>query len=96
MDTLTDKPLTQTLKPIYAHFSFREQHEAMAFADTIGEPDWKVSVDYSSEREAWLATVRRRIHPVFRDVTIWLATLTARATPIGGEQDGWGYETPAA
>jgi hypothetical protein len=92
MDTTPQEPLTDTLKPVYADFVFAEQRQALAFAELIVELDWSVSVDYSPARAHWQATVRREIHPVFRDVTIWLTTLTARATPLGGERDGWGYE----
>jgi hypothetical protein len=90
--TLEEAPLTPTFKPIYACFAFREHQQALAFAELIVERDWTVSVDYAPERARWQATLRRQIHPVFRDVTIWLAILTARATPLGGESDGWGYE----
>ena len=96
MNTQADKPMTQTLKWSYAEFKFTERQGADKFADMIGEKDWSVSTDYSPERAAWLVTVRCRIHPVFRDVTVWLATLTARATPSGGEKDGWGYENVTA
>ena len=51
-----------------------------------------MDVAFAPERARWQAIVRREIHPVFRDVTLWLATLTARTTPLGGERDGWGHE----
>jgi hypothetical protein len=94
MDTTTkeDEPLTDTLKPIYARFVFEQHQQALAFAELIVERGWTVSVDYAPERAHWQATVRRQICPVFRDITIWLVTLTARATPLGGESDGWGHE----
>jgi hypothetical protein len=92
MDTKTQEqePLTDTLKPIYANFVFMEHPQALAFAKLVVEPDWAVSVAYAPDRGRWQATVRRQIHPVFRDITIWLATLTARAAATGGEPDGWG------
>jgi len=43
------EPLTDTLKPIYANFIFREQTEALAFAKLVVEHDWTVSVAYASE-----------------------------------------------
>ena len=86
------EPLTDTLKPIYANFVFREQPAALAFAKLIVEHDWKVSVAYAPERGRWQATVRREIHPVFQEVTVWLATLTARVTVAGGKLDGWGHK----
>lgn len=94
MDTeiLEEAPLTPTFKTIYARYIFRDLHKAHEFAELIVEHDWTVSVAYASERAHWQATVRRKIHPVFRDITIWLATLTARVTPLSGERDGWGYE----
>ena len=92
MDDSAERPLTQTLKPVYVHFKFKQQDEANAFAKLIPEADWTVSVTFSRERGAWMTTVRRRIHPVFREITIWLAMLTARATAVGGDRDGWGYE----
>ena len=90
--TLEEAPLTPTLKPIYARFIFMEQQQALAFAKIITERDWTVSVTYAPQRASWQAIVRRQIHPVFRDITIWLTTLTARATPFGGERDGWGHK----
>ena len=86
------EPLTDTLKPIYANFIFREQAQALAFAGLIAECDWTVSVAYAPDRARWRATVRREIHPVFQVVTVWLATLTARATMAGGKLDGWGHK----
>lgn len=96
METTTqeDRPLTNTLRPIYARFIFREQHQALAFADLIVERDWSVEVVQVPEDAHWQATVRRRIHPLFRDITIWLAALTSRAAPYAGEGDGWGHENP--
>ena len=93
MDTTTpeEAPLTTTLKPIYARFVFNEQKQALCFAELIYEREWVVSVVYAPERALWQATVRREIHPVFRDITVWLATLTARAAPSNGECDGWGH-----
>ena len=85
-----DKPLTKTLKQFYARFIFDEQQQALAFAELIVERDWTVSVAFAPERAHWQATVRRPIHPVFQEITVWLMTLTARATPLGGERDGWG------
>ena len=90
--TQEQEPLTDTLKPAYARFVFMGREQALAFAGLITERDWTVDVAFSQERARWQATVRREIHPVFRDVTLWLATLTARATPMGGERDGWGHE----
>ncbi|MDR3409945.1 MAG: ribonuclease E inhibitor RraB [Formivibrio sp.] len=94
METTTqqDEPLTDTLKPIYARFIFDEQEQALAFAGLINEPDWTVSVDYAPSRARWQASVRRQIRPMFRDITIWLVTLTARMALLGGECDGWGHE----
>jgi hypothetical protein len=40
------EPLTDTLKPIYANFIFREERQALAFAGLIVERDWSVSVAY--------------------------------------------------
>ncbi len=71
---------------------FMDRQHALEFDELITERDWTVDVTFSQERALWQATVRREIHPVFRDVTIWLATLTARATPLGGERDGWGHD----
>ena len=87
-----EAPLTPTFRPIYARFIFMEHQQALDFAKLIGERDWTVSVAFAPERARWQATVQRLIHPVFRDITIWLATLTARAVPLGGECDGWGHE----
>jgi hypothetical protein len=70
-----DAPLTPTFKPIYASFNFKEQLHALAFAGLITERDWSVSVAYDPQRACWQATVRRLIHPVFRDITIWLTIL---------------------
>jgi hypothetical protein len=93
MDTIEeDKPLTDTLKPIYARFIFEEHQQALDFAELIVERDWTVGVAYAPSRAHWQATVRRQIHPVFQEVTVWLMALTARATPLGGERDGWGYD----
>jgi hypothetical protein len=94
MNTTTQErePLTPTLKPIYARFTFMEHRQALDFAGLITEHEWTASVAYALESTRWQTTVQRQIHPVFRDVTIWLAVLTARATPLGGEVDGWGYE----
>ena len=93
MDTIEeDKPLTKTLKPIYARFIFEEHQQALDFAELIVERDWTVGVAYAPSRARWQATVRRQIHPVFQEVTVWLMALTARATPLGGERDGWGYD----
>jgi hypothetical protein len=89
--TLEEAPLTPTFRPIYVSFNFMEQSQALAFARLITERDWTVSVAYAPQRACWQATVRRQIHPVFRDITVWLTTLTARATPFGGERDGWGH-----
>ena len=90
--TLEESPLTPTFKSIYARYIFEEHQQALGFAKLIVEHDWTVSVAYVPESAHWQATVRRKIHPVFRDITIWLATLTSRATPLGGERDGWGHE----
>jgi hypothetical protein len=90
--TQQDEPLTDTLKPIYARFIFDKHQHALAFAELIVEPGWTVSVDYAPSRARWQATVRRQIRPVFRDITIWLITLTARTATLGGEADGWGHE----
>jgi len=92
--TEEDKPLTKTLKQFYARFIFKEHQQALAFAALIVERDWTVGVTYAPSRAHWQATVRRQIHPVFRDITIWLTTLVARATPLSGERDGWGHEKP--
>jgi hypothetical protein len=94
MDTTTQaqEPLTPTLKPIYARFTFPEQQQALDFAGLITERGWTATVAYAQDRARWQTTVRQEIHPVFREVTIWLTILTARATPLGGENDGWGYE----
>ena len=89
--TLEEAPLTPTFRPVYAHFIFDEHQQALAFAALIVERDWTASVAFAPERRHWQVTVRRHIHPVFRDITIWLATLTSRATPLGGERDGWGH-----
>ena len=86
------EPLTKTLKPIYADFAFEEQPAALTFAKLIIERDWSVNVTYVPNRKQWQATVRRTIHPVFQEITVWLATLTARATMTGGELDGWGHK----
>lgn len=96
MPTQGDKPLTDTFKPIYVNFIFPERQQAFGFAELITERNWTARVMYSPERASWQTTVRREIHPVFRDVTIWLAALTVRATPLGGEKDGWGYERPTS
>jgi hypothetical protein len=90
--TQEPEPLTDTLKPAYARFVFEGRPQAFAFAGLITELDWTVDVAFAPERARWQATVRREIHAVFRDVTIWLATLTARVTPLGGERDGWGHD----
>jgi hypothetical protein len=89
--TSEEAPLTTTLKPIYVRFVFKEQQQALCFAELIVEREWLVSVVYAPERALWQATVRREIHPVFRDITVWLATLTSRAAPSNGECDGWGH-----
>jgi hypothetical protein len=86
------EPLTKTLKPIYADFVFREETLALAFGKLVTERDWSVGVAYAPNRGRWQATVRRAIHPVFQEITVWLATLTARATTVGGELDGWGHQ----
>ena len=86
------EPLTDTLKPIYANFVFREQSEALAFAKLVVEHEWTVSVGYAPERRRWQVTVRRQIHPVFQEITVWLMTLTARAMIVGGDRDGWGHK----
>ena len=86
------EPLTDTLKPAYVRFIFKDRQQALAFAGLITERDWTVDVAFAPVRARWQSIVRREIHPVFRDVTLWLATLTARATPLGGERDGWGHE----
>jgi len=85
------EPKTKTLKPVYADFVFREEPSALAFAKLVVEHDWTVGVTYVPNRGQWQATVRRRIHPVFQEVTVWLTTLTARATTVGGELDSWGH-----
>ena len=64
---------------------------AVAFAATIVERDWVVKVSYAPDRAHWQVGVRRLIKPVFRDITIWLTTLNARAEPLGGQRDGWGH-----
>jgi len=95
MDTTTleeEAPLTPTFKSIYARYIFKEHQQALGFAKLIVERDWMVNVTYMPESAYWQATVERKIHPVFRDITIWLATLASRATPLGGERDGWGHE----
>jgi hypothetical protein len=84
------EPLTDTLKTFYADFIFREQSAAFAFAKLVVERDWSVSVAYAPDRGRWRATVRREIHPVFQEITVWLATLTARVTMTEGTLDGWG------
>jgi hypothetical protein len=89
---ILEEPLTDSYKPIYAHFIFMQEQQARAFAQTIVEPEWTVNVAYAPERKRWQATVRRLIHPVFRDITVWLATLTARAATVDGERDGWGHK----
>jgi hypothetical protein len=66
MDTATQEPLTDTLKPIYAHFVFREHPQALAFAASVVERDWKVNVTFTPERALWQATVRRTIRPGFQ------------------------------
>jgi hypothetical protein len=86
------EPLTKTLKPVYANFVFSEQPSALAFAKLVVEHDWAVGVAYAPSRGQWQATVRRAIHPVFQEITVWLATLTARAATVGGELDGWGHQ----
>jgi hypothetical protein len=86
------EPLTKTLKPVYADFVFREQPSALAFAELVTEREWTVDVAYAPNRGQWQATVRRAIHPVFREITVWLATLSARAATAGGELDGWGHK----
>lgn len=85
------EPLTNTLKPVYAHFVFLEQPPALAFAKLVVEQEWTVRVAYAPDRGQWQATVRRAIHPVFQEITVWLATLTARAATVGGDLDGWGH-----
>jgi hypothetical protein len=85
------EPLTDTLKPIYADFVFREQPPALAFAKLIVEREWTVNVADAPVRGQWQVTVRRTIHPVFQEITVWLATLTARAAIAGEELDGWGH-----
>jgi hypothetical protein len=85
------EPLTKTLKPVYADFAFKEQPAALAFAKLVIEREWTVGVAYAPNRGQWQATVRREIHPVFQEITVWLATLTARAATVGGELDGWGH-----
>ena len=89
---ILEEPLTDSYKPIYAHFVFVQEQQALAFARTIVEPEWTANVAYAPERRRWQATVRRQIHPVFRDITVWLATLTARAATVNGERDGWGHK----
>ena len=93
METGTQEmePGTDTLKLIYAHFIFKDQPLAVAFAATIVERDWVVKVSYAPDRAHWQVGVRRLIKPVFRDITIWLTTLNARAEPLGGQRDGWGH-----
>jgi hypothetical protein len=84
------EPLTDTLKSFYASFIFREQASALAFARLVVERDWHVNVAYAPDRGFWRGTVRREIHPVFQEITVWLATLTARAAMTAGKLDGWG------
>ena len=93
MDTTTQErePLTKTLKPIYAYFVFKQHQKALAFVEKIDELDWTVSVIHMPDFAHWQATVRRQIHPVFEEITVWLATLTARAAD-GGDLDGWGHD----
>ena len=92
---LEEAPLTPTSEPIYARFVFKEHQQAISFAKLIVEREWTVSVVFAPEHAHWEATVRRQIESVFRDVTIWLATLSARATQMNGERDGWGHEKQA-
>ena len=94
MDTaqLEEAPLTPTFRSIYARFVFEQHQQALDFAKLIVERDWTVSVTFVPKSAHWQVTVGRKIHPVFRDITIWLATLASRAAPLGGERDGWGHE----
>jgi hypothetical protein len=78
----------QETREIYADFIFSERQQALDFAELVG--DGTVSVAFAAERKRWRATVRRRIQPVFRDITVWLSTLTARAATVGGDYDDWG------
>ena len=93
MDATTpeEAPLTTTLMPIYARFIFEEHQQALCFAKLIVEQDRVANENYAPERALCQATVRREIHPVFRDITFWQATLTARAAPSNGECAGWGH-----
>jgi hypothetical protein len=86
------EPLTKTLKPIYADFVFLAQPPALAFAKSVVEHEWTVNVADAPNQGQWQVSVRRTIHPVFQEITVWLATLTARAAIAGGELDGWGHK----
>ena len=86
------EPLTDTLKPIYANFIFKERPQALSFVKLVAEHEWTVSVAYAPERRRWQATVRRQIYPVFQEITVWLMTLTARAAMVGGHRDDWGHK----
>ncbi|HZL79491.1 MAG TPA: hypothetical protein VFC17_11620 [Candidatus Limnocylindrales bacterium] len=67
------EPLTDTLKPIYANFIFREQPQALAFAGLIAECDWSVSVAYAADRARWRVTCGGRYTPCFkRSPSGWL------------------------
>jgi hypothetical protein len=75
----------QDTREIYADFIFAERQRALDFAGLVAEHDGTMSVAYASGRERWRATVRRRMEPLFRDITVWLTALTARAATAGGE-----------
>ena len=77
-------------RQVYAHFIFPTQQQAQDFAVLIPEQQWKVSVDFAAERGHWRVAVERQILILHREISVWLATLTARATAAGGDYDGWG------
>ncbi len=82
----------QDTREIYADFIFTERQKALDFARLVAEREGTVSVAYASERERWRATVQRRMEPLYRDITVWLAALTARAATVGGDHDDWGQK----
>lgn len=83
------EPLTKTLKPIYANFAFSEQPSAIAFAKLVPEHDWAVGGGLRAQSWAVAGHRAAATHPVFQEITVWLATLSARAATAGGELDGW-------
>lgn len=74
-----------------AHFVFPSRQEALAFANSIIERDWCVSVTYLKDHERWRATVKRHIQTLHREINSWLAALRVRAASMGGEYDGWSF-----